>query len=292
MKIAVISDIHSNLYSLMAVLDDIGTQKPDLIIGAGDMVGCSAYSRAFDVWNILHDKKIPFVLGNEEARIIKYYNTSTDHHIKSSVQYMPLRFIAEQFSMNDIEVMKKLPQNILLDGPDNQNIYICHGSPNDINKSPMQGIDVEMEQDLNKIHAKVIVVGHLHTTWHQYLNGKLLIMAGSAGLPLRGKLDEVDYLVLTFDKEGWQFEYREVQYDFSAAVKDVTESVFLEQAGPIGWLMFDEILVQKDRLVQFFNEYYQKEKTDDINILKKQVINYLKHIERWERLKPYIHHLL
>jgi predicted phosphodiesterase len=276
----------------MAVLDKIGKLKPDLVVGAGDMVGCSAYSRALDVWNILHDQKIPFVLGNEEARIIEYYNSSADHYIKNAVQYMPLRYIAEQFSIDGIEVMKKLPKKILIDGPDNQNIFICHGSPNDINKSPMQGIDAGMEQDLKKIQAKVIVVGHLHRTWHQYFNGKLLIMAGSAGLPLRGKIDEVDYLILTFDKEAWQFEYKAVQYDYSAAIKDVTDSDFLEQAGPVGWLMLDEILVQKDRLVQFFSGYYQKEKTDDIKILKSQVINYLKLIERWETLKPYIQHLL
>ncbi|WP_278599819.1 metallophosphoesterase family protein, partial [Clostridium tertium] len=39
MKIAAISDIHGNIYSLMKVLEDIDEQKVDLVICLGDLVG-------------------------------------------------------------------------------------------------------------------------------------------------------------------------------------------------------------------------------------------------------------
>ena len=39
MKIAVISDIHANLYALINVLEDIDYEKVDTIICLGDLVG-------------------------------------------------------------------------------------------------------------------------------------------------------------------------------------------------------------------------------------------------------------
>ena len=39
MKIAIISDIHSNIYALNAVLEDIENRNVDLIACTGDLVG-------------------------------------------------------------------------------------------------------------------------------------------------------------------------------------------------------------------------------------------------------------
>ena len=38
-KIAVISDIHSNIYALINVLEDIDSEKVDSVICLGDLVG-------------------------------------------------------------------------------------------------------------------------------------------------------------------------------------------------------------------------------------------------------------
>ncbi len=39
MKIGIISDIHSNIYALEAVLDDMESRNIDLIACTGDLVG-------------------------------------------------------------------------------------------------------------------------------------------------------------------------------------------------------------------------------------------------------------
>lgn len=291
MKIAVITDVHSNYHSLSAVLDDIEIEKPDFIIGAGDMVGCSAYIGAIDVWNTLHDKEIPLVMGNEEERIVRFRDPQSDPYLKKSVQFKPLQFRAMQFSTKQIDEMRALPMQLLLEGPQNQDVLICHASPCDLHRSPMRGIDSQMEKELYAVNAQVIVVGHHHKKWHQYWQGKLLIMAGSAGLPLRGKLDEVDYILLTYHKHEWQFEYKSVIYNYRAAIQEIIESEFLEKSRPIGWLMFDEVLTQEDHLIPFFNEYCPKEKPEDLENWTKLVIGYLDYIKRWEIVKPYFRHL-
>ncbi len=188
--------------------------------------------------------------------------------------------------------MRSLPAGILLEGPHGQDVFVCHASPGNLDKSPLQGLDARMEKALKAVRAKVVVVGHLHKAWHRYWQGKLLIMAGSCGLPLRGKLDEVDYLLLTHTGQAWQFAYKTVKYDYQAAIQDIIGSDILRQSGPIGWLMFDEALTQHDRLVPFLNEYCPAERPDDMENWKKLVIGYLGTLRRWETVKPYVQHLL
>ena len=260
MKIVVLTDVHSNFHSMSAVLEDIEAERPDFVVGAGDMVGCSAYCGAVEVWKTLHNKKIPFVLGNEEERILRFYSPDADPYLTNSVQFMPLQYRARQFTVNDIQTMRTLPLSIALEGPQGNDVLVCHASPGDLYKSPMQGIDAQMEQELQAVRAKVIVVGHLHTMWHQYAHEKLLIMAGSAGLPLRGKLDEVDYLVLMYHNQAWRFAYKTV--------------------------------TQEDHLIPFLREYCSDKEPSNMDDWKKLVIGYLDHVERWDMVKPYLQHLL
>ena len=292
MKIAIITDAHSNYHGLRAVLDDIKSEQPDLVIGAGDMVGCSAYIGSIEVWKTLHENRIPLVMGNEEERIIRFHDSSAESYLRESIQFKPLQYRAKQFSIKHISEMRDLPMQIMLEGPSKQDVLICHASPRDLHRSPMLEIDSQMEADLRAVNAQVIVVGHHHKKWHQYWEGKLLIMAGSAGLPLNGKLDEVDYLILTFHKQKWHFEYKTVPYDYRAAIQDIVDSEFLEKSSPIGWLMFDEVLTQKDNLIPFFNEYCPEDKPDNLEKWTKLVIGYLDSIEHWEVVKPYVFHLL
>jgi predicted phosphodiesterase len=288
LKIAILSDAHSNIHSLQAVLDDIASEKPDAVVAAGDMVGCSAYAGAVRVWQTLQDENIPCVLGNEEARIISFSGPAPDPYHRSSVQFMPLQYRAGQFSGTDIAAMESLPFQIVLDGTRGQDVLVCHASPRDLYRSPMLGIDHHMERDLMETPASVIAMGHLHARWHRVWQGKLLVMAGSAGLPLRHKLDEVDYLVLTHHKDGWLIRYRTVRYDYRAAIREVLESDFLDRSGPLGWLMLDEILTQEDRLVPFLGDFCPDHKPDDIDGWKSLVTAYLVRINRWEAVRPYI----
>ena len=288
MKIAVIADVHSNSHSLRAVLEDAAVEKPDIVVGAGDMVGCSAYPGAVDVWNTLHSRGILFVLGNEEQRILRFHEPRADPYLRNSVQFMPLQYRARQFSDSEIDAMRSLPANVLLPGPHGRDVFVCHASPNDMVKSPAQGIDDQMAAELRATEADVVVVGHLHKPWYQHWNGKLLIMAGSGGLPLRGSVGEVDYLLLTYQHEQWQFTYKTVEYDHEAAVRHILRSDVIAQSGPIGWLMLDEALTQEDRLTPFLGDCCRDGRPDELAGWERLVIGYLEQVGRWDAVRPYV----
>ena len=62
MKIAVFSDIHSNIQALRNVLADIRGQKPDMVYCLGDLVGYGP--RPNEVISLLKELEIPTVTGN------------------------------------------------------------------------------------------------------------------------------------------------------------------------------------------------------------------------------------
>ena len=68
MKIAVISDIHGNLYALMKVLEDIEDEKVDTIICLGDLVGYGPHPN--EVIAIIRRKNIICLKGNYDASVV------------------------------------------------------------------------------------------------------------------------------------------------------------------------------------------------------------------------------
>lgn len=67
MKIAVISDIHSNIYALESVLDDIKNRDIDLIACTGDLVGYG--TRPNEVINTIRKNRILTIMGNYDDAI-------------------------------------------------------------------------------------------------------------------------------------------------------------------------------------------------------------------------------
>ena len=287
MKIAILADIHGNYHGLQAILEDIEREKPDAVVSAGDLIGCSLYPHSPQVWHTLRALRIPKVLGNQEDFVIAYHHPEPVPLIQTSVQFRPTQYVARQFTQPDVDEMKALPMHLTLKGPDGQAVLICHAAPHTLNRSFAETLDEPMASELAKSPASVIVGGHLHKQWQRYWDGKLLILAGGGGLPLQGA-HVVEYLLLTYHTEGWRFEYKTLAYDHRAALADVLESSSLEQAGPIGWLMLDELLVQHDRLMPFFREVGARPYPESWDGWATLATDYLKHLGRWEAVEPYL----
>ena len=67
MKIAVLSDIHSNLPALKAVLRDIENLQPDKMICLGDLVGYAPFPN--EVVSIIQSLNIPVIMGNYDQGV-------------------------------------------------------------------------------------------------------------------------------------------------------------------------------------------------------------------------------
>jgi predicted phosphodiesterase len=151
MKVAVLADIHGNSHALEAILADLETEKPDLIVSAGDMIGCSPYPDSPKVWRRLSEAGIPKILGNQEDFVLTYHNPEPNPLIQSSVRFMPTQYVARQFTQADMEEMSALPMYLTIEGPGGDDILVCHSSPFNLDHSFAQGIDERMGLELSKI---------------------------------------------------------------------------------------------------------------------------------------------
>lgn len=66
MRIAIVSDIHGNLTALEAVVADLRSVAPDLVVQGGDLVGGSRNAEAID---LVRERCWPGVYGNGEEML-------------------------------------------------------------------------------------------------------------------------------------------------------------------------------------------------------------------------------
>ncbi len=85
MRIAVISDIHSNLEALRQVLTDIGNSNIDTVVCLGDNIGYGPEPNK--VVTLIRDHNIPSVMGNHELAVINQnYLSGFNPLVRKSLQ--------------------------------------------------------------------------------------------------------------------------------------------------------------------------------------------------------------
>lgn len=177
LKIAIISDIHSNIFALEKVLTDIHKRNIDLTVNLGDsLYGPIDPTSCAD---ILMNSDIVSIMGNEDAILL---NQDADQEVHSSHQFTCQNLKAKHFdwirSLNFSESIHDL-------------IFICHGTPESYCNYLLEDIDngfpvlksnQEIENITGKIRQKVIFCGHSHLNNVFFTGSKTIINPGSVGL--------------------------------------------------------------------------------------------------------------
>jgi len=152
MKTAIISDVHSNLEALEAVLRDIDKEKADRIISLGDIVGYGANPN--EVITLFKKYKIESVKGNHDEAVLneellEWFNDHAKNAIKKT------RAILNNESK---QYLRSLKSFIVDDG-----IRYVHGCPPDSYMDYL-GQDVSDVQAFRNFREKICFVGHTHWT--------------------------------------------------------------------------------------------------------------------------------
>jgi predicted phosphodiesterase len=238
MKIAFISDIHSNLEALEAVLDDLDKEDISLIINLGDLVGYNANPR--ECVDLVQKRQIISILGNHDLAAT---------HLKYAEGFNILAYQAVVWSANNL-----LPEHKrFLDKLQNTRVLwdrylLFHGAP----KNPDAYIFYlfQAKKAFHYIRKKTAGVrigffGHTHqkAVWQRDVRGKVsnmdvsddtllldpeqmyLINPGSVGQP-RGRHWQASYLIFNNDPEMIQF--RSVSYDLASAQAKIREALLPE----------------------------------------------------------------
>lgn len=213
MKIAAISDVHGNIYSLMKVLEDIDEQKVDLIICLGDLVGYGPHPN--EVIALIKRREIPCIKGNYDASVVDGgFTFIRDTRINS----FALPWACEEVRASNKYYLSQLPTYLDYD-INGVKIKFTHGSPNAINEYLFQDNE-NTEKVMNELKEDVLVCAHTHIPSYKKFNDKVFINVGSVGKPKIGR-PNATYCIINIDEDrNVDVKFRELEYEFKRIVKD------------------------------------------------------------------------
>ena len=212
MKIGAISDIHSNIVALDAVLADM--ESVDLLVCAGDVVGYNP--RPAECVDRIREKSIPTIEGNHDRAVTTDEYPGFNDMAVAGVKYAQDALNDDQMSwLTTLE-----PEKTMLDG----RLKIVHGHPDDPDRYTRPedfGPDLLGEEDL-------LIMGHTHVQHHEIYPDGMVVNPGSVGQP-RDRDHRAAYSIIDLDERT--VEDHRVDYDVDSVVMQVVEAGLPQQIG-------------------------------------------------------------
>ena len=230
MRVAILSDIHSNLEALSAVLAVVDRERPDRVFCLGDVVGYGASVN--ECCELVRARAEVTLLGNHDAAVAG----RMDYSFYYDAARHALDWTAARIEPTHLEWLRSLPYSHQLDG-----ITLSHGSPVD---PPAYDYVFALEQARELVpHARglapVTFIGHSHlcktfalapggevnevvsTRFGLRRGYKYVISVGSVGQPRDG--DNRACLVV-YDTATREVEFHRVAYDIETSAQKVFDA--------------------------------------------------------------------
>ena len=210
MKLAVISDIHGNIYALMKALEDIDEQKVDKIICLGDLVGYGPHPN--EVVALIKRREIPCIKGNYDASVVDGDYTYIRN---TAINSFALPWASNEVRVSNKYFLDSLPTSLKYTFNE-VNFLFTHGSPNAINDYLFEDAANTIEV-MNQLEDDVLVCAHTNIPCAKKYGNKLLINVGSLGKP------NPTYAIIEIEDNGEvKVTFRYLEYEFKRIVKDCT----------------------------------------------------------------------
>ena len=209
MLIGLISDVHSNIVALKAVLEELDELGVKIILHAGDIVGYNPYPD--ETIDLFKKKKIVSILGNHDRAFMTGDTSDFNPYAAAAMEWT--RNAASRDSLNYILRLKDTV-TIVANG---ERIVIFHKSPNNFQEYIFPG-DVTPDL-LSNINGDVLVLGHTHIPFiMDYGTRGLVVNPGSVGQPRDGNPDASFAVLDTVTRE---IEHKRTKYDIEKVIRDM-----------------------------------------------------------------------
>jgi len=213
-ELAFISDIHSNLEALEAVLEDIGGRVTYCL---GDTVGYGASPN--EVVALLKKHEIACILGNHDSAVL----TGKANEFNSRAM-LAVTWTIRNLNEESRRFLAGLPlsRTIPFEG---EKVYMTHGSPDDNLGEyvfPATHSDL-MGFYLKRLGVNVIALGHTHVPFVWTDKEGTVFNPGSVGQPRAGDR-RASYALLKINEVGVAVEHRAVEYDIQRSARKIVEA--------------------------------------------------------------------
>jgi putative phosphoesterase len=208
MRLAVVSDIHSNLHALKAVRESIEREGADMVVCAGDIVGYGAFPN--ECCGIVRDLARFAVLGNHEIAAITRVTDLMNPFAAQATDWT-----SERLTRESREYIQSLPEGAkFAAGPVTTAAF--HGSPESVDEYIYE--DDVGEHLFDRLEESVLILGHTHVPFARRVLEKMVVNPGAVGQPRDGD-PRASYAVL--DTPRMSFRVRRVEYDIEGAAEAI-----------------------------------------------------------------------
>jgi predicted phosphodiesterase len=227
MRIAVISDIHSNMEAFTRVLEDAGRSFIDAIFCLGDVIGYGPEPN--EAVRLIRERNIPTVMGNHELGVTE---SSYMYHL-NPVALKSLQITIEMLSEESLSFVTGLEHFIV-----SYDTRFVHGFPPDSPTTYMFEIpNTKMKEIFGQYKERVCFTGHTHNPEIVEFDGyfavrnflkkgttnldksrRYIINAGSVGQP-RDLNNKAKYVI--WDTADDSIELKHISYDIESVAKKI-----------------------------------------------------------------------
>jgi predicted phosphodiesterase len=246
--VALLSDVHSNLPALEAVVADIRSRRPDAVYVLGDVVNGCPWPR--EVLDLLTAAGWDMLLGNHDDAVIQLDTPRMELRYADKKRYGPLWWTRTHLEPRHVELLAGLPLELGLCFPDAPPVRLVHGVPGNFflgfrPDSP----EAWVEEQLAGVEECVIAAGHTHFPMVREIcpsdvmdaPGWLVLNSGSVGIPYDGD-PRTAYLWLEGLREGWRAEIRRLDYDRKRVAAAFREFGLSAEGGAMGEMVLRSVM--------------------------------------------------
>lgn len=219
MKIAILSDIHSNVYALEEVIKDIKNRDIEVVLNLGDMFYGPIEPRA--TYDLIRKNKFINILGDKDREILEASLEQLENNPL-------LKYVYKDLGEDVLYWIQDLPFEKIIGGT----YYMIHGTYFDDTQNLLENEKKEKRSDeeiiklTDNIEAPFIFCGNSYNpNYHRLNTGQIVINPGSVGLQ-----KEASYSILTIEDNQYNLEQINVAYDYEKAANKAKEN------GKTDWL--------------------------------------------------------
>lgn len=219
-RIAVFSDVHSNVHALDAVLAAIESYAPDAVYCLGDVVsGCAFPNECVDR---LRTRSIAVVRGNHDEDVVHMRRTGVEppnKTLNTAARYWTAGILGDE----QADWLEQLPFSLTTEIEDLKFRFV-HGSPRRISESIFPHISDARLRDIAKsAKFRVLCSGHTHYPFARIHKGRWYINSGTAGRP-KTRTPLVNFTVVTVRRKEVVVGFPLVAYDVEAAARSILQT--------------------------------------------------------------------
>lgn len=245
--IAILADVHANLFALDAVIADIARHQVDEVIVAGDMVGRGPQGSA--VVARIAELGWRSVKGNHEDYLLSFCRGDIPDPWRTLDEWAGSRWMAEELNDEAVAFIDALPFSLL--ATTDPTLEVFHGSP----RSHSEGIgawtpDDRLREHFDAIEGSTLICAHTHRPLVRRFDDGLIVNVGSVGLPFNGDW-RAQYAILDGHGPSREVTLRQVEYDREGFLQHYRSSGFLDEGDITARLLYREVQAARPFLVPF-----------------------------------------